>query len=157
MQPRVVIPLPSEDFEPTEVAAPWQVLRDGGVEVVFATPDGKPGACDPLALEGVVFKQIGATPADAVIYRELEADAAFRNPIRYDAIDVNEYTALHLPGGHAPGMVPYLESEVLQKKAAEFFVADKLVSAVCHGPVLLARACPLLQQADPGCRSAPAD
>lgn len=139
MPPRVVIPLPSEDFEPTEVAAPWQVLRDGGVEVVFATPDGKPGACDPLALEGVVFKQIGATSGDAAIYREMEADAAFRNPIRYDAIEVNEYAALHLPGGHAPGMVPYLESEVLQHKAAGFFVSDKLVSAVCHGPVVLAR------------------
>jgi putative intracellular protease/amidase len=137
--PRVVIPLPSEDFEPTEVAAPWQVLRGGGVEVVFATPDGKPGACDPLALAGVVFRQIGATPEDAATYREMEADAAFCNPIRYDAIDVSEYTALHLPGGHAPGMVPYLESEVLQRVAAEFFVANKLVSAVCHGPVLLAR------------------
>ena len=82
-----MIPLPNEDFEPTEVAAPWRVLRDGGVEVVFATPDGKTGACDPLALEGVVFKQIGATPADAVIYGEMQADAAFRNPIPYDAIE----------------------------------------------------------------------
>ena len=139
MTPRVLIPLPSEDFEPTEVAAPWQVLRQGGVEVVFATPDGKPGACDPLALEGVVFKQIGATATDAAIYREMESDAAFRNPIRYDAIEVDEYVAMHLPGGHAPGMVPYLESKVLQAKAAEFFAADKLVSAVCHGPVVLAR------------------
>jgi putative intracellular protease/amidase len=139
MRPRVLIPLPSEDFEPTEVAAPWQVLRAGGVEVVFATPDGKPGACDPLALEGVVFHQIGATSEDAAIYRQMEADAAFLDPIRYDAIEVDEYVALHLPGGHAPGMVPYLESEVLQAKAAEFFAADKLVSAVCHGPVVLAR------------------
>ena len=136
---RVLIPLPSEDFEPTEVAAPWRVLRDGGVEVVFATPDGKPGACDPLALEGVVFKQIGAKPADAVIYGEMQADSAFRNPIPCDAIEVEEYVALHLPGGHAPGMVHYLESGVLQHKVAEFFVADKLVSAVCHGPVVLAR------------------
>lgn len=140
MPPRVVIPLPSQGFEPTEVAAPWQVLRDGGVEVVFATPDGKPGACDPLALEGVVFKQIGATPEDAALYGEMEADAAFRSPIPYEAIEVNDHVALHLPGGHAPGMVPYLESQVLQQKAAGFFVADKLVSAVCHGPVLLARA-----------------
>ena len=90
MTSRVVIPLPSRDFEPTEVAAPWQVLRDGGVEVVFATPDGKPGSCDPLALEGVVFKQIGATPANTAIYREMEAEPEFRNPIRYDAIEVEE-------------------------------------------------------------------
>lgn len=134
------MPLPSEDFDPTEAAVPWRILRDGGVEVVFATPDGKPGACDPMGLTGVVFKQIGAKPDDVVVYREMAADAAFLNPIRYDAIEVDDYVALHLPGGHAPGMIPYLESEVLQEKVAAFFAADKLVSSVCHGAVVLARA-----------------
>ncbi len=139
MSARLVMPLPTEDFDPTETAVPWKVLRDGGIEVVFATPDGKPGACDPMSLEGVVFKQIGATKEDAAIYAEMAADPAFLNPIRYDEIKVEDYAALHLPGGHAPGMVPYLESEMLQTKVADFFIADKLVSAVCHGPVVLAR------------------
>jgi len=136
----VLMPLPSQDFEPTEAAVPWRVLRDAGIDVVFATPDGAPAACDPLALEGVVFKQIGAKPKDAATYAEMIADPTFQSPIRYDAIDVADYAALHLAGGHAPGMVPYLESEVLQARVADFFVADKPVSAVCHGPVVLARA-----------------
>lgn len=140
MVPRVLIPLPSEDFEPTEAAVPWRCLRSAGVEVVFATPDGKPGACDPLALEGVVFGQIGAKPADVELYREMEHDAAFRAPIAYHEIEVASFDALHLPGGHAPGMRPYLESEILQAKAIEFFAQQKIVSAICHGPVVLARA-----------------
>lgn len=137
---RVLIPLPSEDFEPTEAAVPWRCLRDADIEVVFATPDGKPAACDPLALQGVVFKQIGATPQDAATYAQMLTDPAYANPIRYDDIDVATFDGLHLPGGHAPGMRPYLESEALQARVAEFFADDKPVSAICHGPVVLARA-----------------
>jgi putative intracellular protease/amidase len=107
---------------------------------VFATPDGRAGACDPVALEGVVFGQIGAKPADAQLYREMERDAAFQHPIAYHDIEVEAFDALHLPGGHAPGMRPYLESEILQAKVVEFFAHDKLVSAICHGPIVLARA-----------------
>ena len=60
--PSILMPLPSDGFEPTEVAVPWKILRKAGIEVVFATLDGKPAACDPLALAGVVFGQIGARP-----------------------------------------------------------------------------------------------
>jgi len=42
--PSILMPLPSEGFEPTEVAVPWKILRKAGVEVVFATLDGKPFA-----------------------------------------------------------------------------------------------------------------
>ena len=138
--PRVLIPLPNEDFEPTEAAVPWRALRSAGIEVVFATADGKVAKCDPLALEGVVFGQIGAKPQDAALYREMEADAAYRKPIRYRDVEVESFDALHLTGGHAPGMRPYLESEILQAKAVEFFAQQKIVSAICHGPIVLARA-----------------
>jgi len=137
---RVLMPLPCEDFEPTEAAVPWRVLRDAGIEVVFATPDGTTARCDPKALAGVVFGQIGAKAQDAATYREMAADPAFVNPISFASIDVTQFDALHLPGGHAPGMRPYLESTILQEKAVEFFQADKLVSAICHGPIVLARA-----------------
>ncbi len=137
---RVLIPLPCEDFDPTEAAVPWRALRDAGIEVVFATPDGSTATCDPKSLTGVVFGQIGAKPQDVATYREMAADPAFASPIPYASIDVTAFDALHLPGGHAPGMRPYLESKVLQAKAVEFFRADKLVSAICHGPIVLARA-----------------
>ena len=34
---RVLLTLPDQDFDVTEVAAPWAVLREAGHEVVFAT------------------------------------------------------------------------------------------------------------------------
>jgi hypothetical protein len=31
----------------------WKILTQHGHRVVFATPDGKPGACDPIMLSGI--------------------------------------------------------------------------------------------------------
>lgn len=135
----VLMPLPSEEFDPTEAAVPWKRLREANIDVVFATPDGQPAHCDPMSLRGVVFRQIGAKAADREIYHELEQDPAFRSPIRYDSIKASEYAAIHLSGGHAPGMKPYLESKILQQQIVEFFALGRTVSAVCHGQVLLAR------------------
>jgi putative intracellular protease/amidase len=135
----LLMPLPSEDFDPTEAAVPWKRLREANVDVVFATPDGKPASCDPVTLRGVVFRQIGAKAGDKKIYRELEQDPTFRSPIRYEDIRASDYDGIHLSGGHAPGMKPYLESKILQQQIVEFFVLGRIVSAVCHGPVLLAR------------------
>ena len=45
---RVWMPLPDMDFDTTEVAVPWKVLREAGHEVVFATERGGAApACDP--------------------------------------------------------------------------------------------------------------
>ena len=48
----VIVPIPSHDFDPTEVAVSWKVLCDAGHQVYFATPDGAPGRADPLMLSG---------------------------------------------------------------------------------------------------------
>jgi len=50
--PRVLIPIPSRDFDPTEAAVSWQVLTQHGMRVHFATPDGVPGQADEMMLSG---------------------------------------------------------------------------------------------------------
>jgi hypothetical protein len=50
---RILLPIPQHDFDPSEVAVSWQILRAAGHEVVFATPDGSRGDADPLMLSGV--------------------------------------------------------------------------------------------------------
>ena len=49
---RVLLPVPSADFDPTETAIPWSILRDAGHTVTVATPDGRPGRCDPRMITG---------------------------------------------------------------------------------------------------------
>ena len=37
---KILMPLPSRDFDPTETGVPWRVLTERKHELVFATPDG---------------------------------------------------------------------------------------------------------------------
>jgi putative intracellular protease/amidase len=108
--------------------------------VVFATETGATPAADPRLLEGVIFGQLGAKPEPIAFYRELAATEGFRRPIPWGALDVADYDALVLPGGHAPGMRQYLGSDLLQQHLRDFWALDRPVAAICHGVLPLARA-----------------
>lgn len=136
---RVLVPLPDRDFDVTEVAVPWRILDRAGVEVVFATAAGKEPAADPLLLTGVVFGQLGAEPEPKAHYGEMTRAKAFTSPIRYRDIDPASFDGLLLPGGHAKGMRPYLESTELREKVLAFWKLERPVAAICHGVIVLAR------------------
>ncbi len=140
----VVMPLPQRDVDPTETGVPWRVLTGRGHRVVFATPDGRAGEADPRMVTGeglglfapwLKADRNGRSAYDAMI----ESDA-FGRPIPYDDIRADAFDALLLPGGHAKGMRPYLESERLYQTVAGFFGRQKPVAAICHGVLLVARA-----------------
>jgi putative intracellular protease/amidase len=141
MPKRILIPLPDRDFDTTEVSVPWRLLKDAGHEVIFATErGGQAPACDPLLLTGVIFGQLGADPEPKQFYKDLTQDAAFCAPLAWDALKMDAFDALVLPGGHAQGMRQYLGSGVLQQKVAAFWATKKPVGAICHGVLVLARA-----------------
>jgi putative intracellular protease/amidase len=139
----VLIPVPSSDFDPTEVAIPWKILRFAGYSPIFATPSGAEGQADPRMLTGVglgvLAPLLSADARARQAYRDMERSHEFQNPIAYAGIRTENFQGLLLPGGHAPGMKPYLESEVLQSKVIEFFQQGKPVGAICHGVLLAAR------------------
>src|SRR5215469_9609225 len=152
----VLIPLPNNDYDPSEAAVPWRVLTQAGHKVVFATPDGGIAAADPIMLSGEGLDPWGWIPglrrfplfglllrANEVARRDhaaLMTDAAFRAPLHWDALHAVDFDGLLLPGGHcARGMRSYLESDLLKHLVAEFFAADKPVAAICHGVLLPAR------------------
>jgi len=158
---KIIIPIPKRDFDPTEVAVSWKILRDAGHDVAFATPDGKRGRADPIMISGAGLDPWGWIPllrqvrmvglllrADRFgrdAYRQLEQDQGFLQPLRYDQLQAQDYDGLLLPGGHAQGMKQYLEDRTLQGFVAEFFTArdasgrPKPVAAICHGVLLAAR------------------
>ena len=137
---RILVPLPDTDFDPTETAVPWRILRDAGHELVFATTAGAVPRCDPLLLTGVVFGKLGADPPAIADYRRMQAAAEFVAPIRWQDIEPAQFDALLLPGGHAPGMKQYLDSALLQGHVAAFAALRRPIAAICHGVLLLARA-----------------
>ena len=153
---KVLIPLPRRDFDPSEVALSWKVLRGRGHDVVFATPEGEPAEADPIMISGrgldawsplpvlgglKLFGLILRARADArEAYREMQRDPGFTRPLRWDAARAEDFDGLLLGGGHwARGMREFLESPRLQTLVADFFGVDKPVAAICHGVLLAAR------------------
>jgi putative intracellular protease/amidase len=153
---KVLIPIPRRDFDPTEAAVSWSVLRRLGHLVTFATPDGRPGQADDMMLTGEGLDPWGFVPglkhltligrlmrANADARRDYAAmveDPAYNAPLSWPKLRREDFDGLLLPGGHrARGMREYLESETLQKLVAQFFAADLPVAAICHGVLLAAR------------------
>ena len=141
--PTVLVPIPTADFDPTEAAVPWKVLRARGIAVVFATPDGNPGQADARILTGrglgVLAPVLKADANGRQAYAEMAASTEFLHPVTYAQARIADVQGLLLPGGHAPGMKPYLESTQLQTLVAAAFAAQIPVGAICHGVVLAAR------------------
>ncbi len=137
--PHVLIPLPDHDFDPTEAATPWRVCVERGFKTTFATEQGAIAVADHRLLMGFLRGPLGAGPMGLADYKRMIKSAEYKQPIRYQDIHVSEYDALLLTGGHAPGMKQFLESKVLQQKVVEFFHTDKVVGAICHGVLVLAR------------------
>lgn len=162
MPPRnVLMPLPSRDFDPSEVAITWHILRTAGHCVHFATPDGGRAYADSRMLSGEGLDPWGWVPGLKKIrllglllraqsgarqaYRALEHDPYFLHPVPYADLRIEDYDGLVLPGGHARGMRTYLESSVLQAFVADYFEwidaagHHKPIGAICHGVLLAAR------------------
>ena len=134
---KIIIPLPNKDYDPSEVAIPWQLLTEQGFTVLFATPDGKTASADPLMLSGEeldvwgwipVIKKIRliglllrANKAARIAHKALVNDSNFQNPCSYAQLSIDKYDGLVLPGGHGQGVKPYLEDKTLQTFVAAFF------------------------------------
>jgi len=153
---KVLIAIPRRDFDPTEAAVSWSVLKRLGHSVAFATPDGRPGAADEMMLSGegldvwgfipglkhitVIGRLMRANAQARADYAAMVGDPAYQAPLKWQQVRREDFDGLLLPGGHrARGMREYLESAVLQRLVAEFFAADLPVAAICHGVLLAAR------------------
>jgi putative intracellular protease/amidase len=130
---RVLVPLPDRDFDVTEVAVPWRILRDAGHQVVFATERaGTVPAADPRLLTGVLFGQLGAAPEAKARYHELTEAPEFAATIGWADLDPAGFDGLLLPGGHAPGMRQYLGSAQLTEQVGRFWSLPRGARARAH-------------------------
>lgn len=137
------MPVPTYGFDPTEVAIPWKIFVEEGIEVVFTTPDGEKAKTDASMLDGNrlgIWKPILRARKDAVAaHSALIRHDSFCIPLKYADAKAEDFDGLFLPGGHDKRVREYLESEILQSLVVNFFSADKPVAAICHGVVLAAR------------------
>jgi protease I len=140
---KVLMPLPTQDFDPTESGVPWQVLTEAGHHVVIATPTAQMPRADARMLTGqglgLLKPFLAADRNGRLAYLAMQASPSFRAPRPYKGLRAEEFDAMLLPGGHAPGMKEYLESHVLQGLVTAMFAHDKPVGAICHGVLLAVR------------------
>jgi putative intracellular protease/amidase len=83
--------------------------------------------------------RLGAGKKGLATYHQMTHDKAYQHPITYAEINPTEYARIILPGGHAPGMTQYLDCSVLQSKVLDFWKQGKVIGAISHGVMILAR------------------
>jgi putative intracellular protease/amidase len=152
----VLIPIPDRDFDPTEVAVSWQVLRANGHRIVFATESGAPGVADDIMVSGrgldfwsklpvlgavtVVGRVLRANRDARRAYQDMLASAEYQHPSSWTQTTLDGIDGLLLPGGHrARGMRSYIDSDALHRLVVDAFARGVVVAAICHGVLLAAR------------------
>jgi putative intracellular protease/amidase len=152
----VLIPIPDRDFDPTEVAVSWQVLRANGHRVVFATESGTPAVADDIMVSGrgldfwsavpvlgaltVVGRMLRANKDARRAYQNMLAATEYQHPSSWAETTLDGVDGLLLPGGHrARGMRSYIDSDTLHRLVVDAFARKLIVAAICHGVLLAAR------------------
>ncbi|MBF10518.1 MAG: type 1 glutamine amidotransferase domain-containing protein, partial [Cobetia sp.] len=117
-----------------ELAAPYYVMKDAGIEVTLASPKGGQPPLDP-ASQGEDF-QTDAT-------RRFDKDAAAQQDLATTAVladmKVEDFDAIFYPGGHGPLWDLTNDADSI-RLIEQFHAAGKPVSSVCHAPAVLLNA-----------------
>lgn len=117
-------------FHYSELADPYYILQDHGVDVDLASIAGGEPPADPASLE----KNQDDIPES--VRRFINDDAAMaklKSTKAIDSVQMENYAGIYMPGGHGT-MWDFPESKGLKKAIEEAWNSQKLVAAVCHGP-----------------------
>lgn len=117
-----------------EFAAPYYVFKDGGAQVVLASPEGGHPPVDPNS-EAPEFQ----TEATRRFENDEEAKSLLSDTRRLGGLNPEDFDAIFYPGGHGP--LWDLAEDVDSISLIEtFFRREKPVGSVCHGPAVLRHA-----------------
>ena len=111
-----------------EMAVPYWVLRDAGLDVEFASVKGGMPPFDPGSDDG--------DERPAAVQRFMDDDRAMQKlaasrPV--SAVNAADYDLVYLPGGHGT-MWDLAQSADVGAAVATAYESGAVVGAVCHGP-----------------------
>lgn len=114
-----------------ELAAPYFIFRDAGVDITLASPKGGQPPLDPKSNQPE-FK----TEDTRRFEEDARATQALANTVKLSDVNEADYDSVFFPGGHGPlwdltndrGALSLLESMI---------AAQKPVALVCHAPGIL--------------------
>ncbi|MDH0127167.1 type 1 glutamine amidotransferase domain-containing protein [Brucella intermedia GD04153] len=112
-----------------ELATPYYAFVDAGASVTLASIRGGPAPIDPRSVKA---RGENEASVDRFLLDET-ASKALDATLPLSAIDISEYDAVFLPGGHGT-MWDLPESAELAGLLGKAWADGKVVAAVCHGP-----------------------
>jgi putative intracellular protease/amidase len=116
-----------------ELAAPYYVFKDAGVEITLASPKGGRPPLDPKSNE---------PKSQTDLTRRFEKDAAVEaqldKTVRLDSVRQEDFDTVFYPGGHGP-MWDLAEDKHSIELIESFLAAGKPIGIVCHSTGALHR------------------
>jgi putative intracellular protease/amidase len=109
-----------------ELAAPYYVFKDAGVEVTLESPKGGRPPLDPKSNEAN-FR----TDLTLRFEKDAVAQAQLGKTVRLDSVRQEDFDTVFYPGGHGP-MWDLAEDTYSVKFIESFFAAGKTIAVVCH-------------------------
>jgi putative intracellular protease/amidase len=114
-----------------ELAAPYYVFKDAGVELVLASPKGGQPPLDPKSNEPEFRTDLTLRfEADAA------AEAQLASTVRLDSVSAADFDTVFYSGGHGP-MWDLAEDPVSIRLLETFYNSGKPIALVCHAPGVL--------------------
>jgi putative intracellular protease/amidase len=114
-----------------EFTDPYYEFIDKGFDVTLASPKGGEPPVDPLSRMTENITTANRRFGDDTIARQ-----KFRNTLRLEEVNVADYDAVFIPGGHGP-LWDLATNETAARIILDFLSVHKPVAAVCHGPAAL--------------------
>jgi putative intracellular protease/amidase len=111
-----------------EVAAPYFVLRDAGVQLTLASPKGGQPPIDPKS-----DLPESQTPAMARFKQDQAAQKALSQTVKLADVKAEDYDTVFYVGGHGP-MWDLVDNPDSIALIESFYNSGKPVAAVCHSP-----------------------
>jgi len=109
-----------------ELAAPYYVFKDAGVEITLASPKGGRPPLDPKSNEPN-FR----TDLTLRFEKDAAAQAQLDKTVRLDSVRQDDFDTVFYPGGHGP-MWDLAEDKDSVKLIESFLAAGKTIAVVCH-------------------------
>src|SRR5208282_4383519 len=109
-----------------ELAAPYYVFKDAGIEITLASPKGGRPPLDPKSDEPK-----SRTELTIRFEKDAVAEAQLDKTVRLDSVKQEDFDTLFYPGGHGP-MWDLAEDPNSIKLIESFIAAGKPIAIVCH-------------------------
>jgi len=109
-----------------ELAAPYFVFKDAGIEITLASPKGGRPPLDPKSNEPE-FR----TDLTRRFEQDAAAEAQLDKTVRLESVRQEDFDSVFYPGGHGP-MWDIVEDKNSIKLIEAFLAAGKPIAVVCH-------------------------